>query len=252
MVETKNNTIKIDIEDMALSGVHVGALRARGNPKMKSYIWSSKNAFQIIDLEKSKENLTAALEFLSEIKRKGGVILFVGTGVAAKEITKKTAEELGMPYVVERWLGGTLTNFQTISKRVNYLKDLQSQKASGGFEKYTKYEALKLQQKMNKLLKDFGGIMNLGRMPDAVWVCSGNYDKIAVAEAIKKGIPTIGVVNTNTDPTLLTYPVPANDTALNSVNFILNLVKDVLSRVKVAVKEVAPEETAAAKKNGKN
>lgn len=234
----KSNIIESNMETMALNGVHLGTLKSRGNPKMKQYIWSNKNAFLIIDLEKTKKGLKDAIDFLISVKKNGGVILFVGTGMAAKEATKNTAEELNMPYVTEKWLGGTLTNFPTITKQVNYLKNLESQKSSGEFEKYTKYEALKLQKKMEKLRKDLGGIVNLNKLPDAVWVSSANYDKIAVMESVKKSILVAGIVNTNSDPTILKYPIPANDIALNSVSFILNLVKDALINIKPAVVEL--------------
>jgi len=208
---------------------------------MKPYVWSNRNIFQIIDLEKSKEDLKVALDFLVGIRKKGGTILFVGTGFAAKEITKKVAEDLDMPYVTERWLGGTFTNFPTISRRIDYLKSLESQKAGGEFEKYTKYEALKLQEKIKKLRKDLGGLINLNRLPDVIWVSSANYDKITVKEAVKKNVPVVGLVNTNADPTLFDYPIPANDNAISAVSFILNLVRETLINVKVEMPEKSEE-----------
>lgn len=231
-MEKKNNIIEPDLEVMASSGVHLGSLRHYSHPKMKPYVWSGKNVFQIIDLQKSKDMLIKAIDFLVSVKKKGGVILFVGTGLAAKDVVKVVAEELDMPYVVERWLGGTLTNFPTISRRIDYLKNLESQKKSGEFEKYTKYEALKLEEKIAKLKKYLSGLLSLNRLPDAIWVSSGNYDKIAAVEAVKKSIPVAGIINTNSDPALFSYPIPANDAALNSVSFILNSVKDALINVK--------------------
>ncbi len=252
-METKNNILEPNLEALTLHGVHLGVLRTHSHPKMKPYVWSNRSIFQIIDLEKSKENLKAALDFIVGIRKKDGIILFVGTGLASKEITKHVAEDLNMPYVVERWLGGTFTNFPTISRRLDYLKNLESQKAGGEFEKYTKYEALKLQEKIKKLRKDLGGLVNLNRLPDAVWVSSANYDKIAVREAIKKNVPVVGLVNTNADPTLLSYPIPANDNAVSAVSFILNLVREALISVKIAV----PVESEAVNlkednKNGKD
>ncbi|MFH1990512.1 MAG: 30S ribosomal protein S2 [Patescibacteria group bacterium] len=235
-----------DIEKMASHGVHLGALRAHSHPKMKPNVWSNKSIFQIIDLEKSKKGLKSALDFLVGVRKKGGVILFVGTGFAAKEITQKVAEALGMPYVTERWLGGTFTNFTTISRRIEYLRTLESQKAAGEFEKYTKYEALKLQEKIQKLRKDLGGLINMTRLPDAMWASSANYDKIAVREAFQKNVPVAGLVNTNADPSVFNYPIPAGDSSVDSVGFILNLVKETLIDVKVVVPaeaEVAPKES---------
>ncbi len=221
-----------DLEVMASSGVHLGSLRSHSNPKMKPYVWSGKNVFQIINLEKSRDMLIEAINFLISVKKGGGIILFVGTGLAAKDIVRIVAEELSMPYVAERWLGGTLTNFPTISRRIDYLKNLESQKKSGEFEKYTKYETLKLEKKISKLKKYLSGLLNLNKLPDTVWVSSGNYDKIAAVEAVKKSIPVVGIINTNSNPALFNYPIPASDNALNSVGLILNLVKDALINVK--------------------
>lgn len=229
----QNNILEPDLEVMASRGVHLGSLRSHSNPKMKPYVWSGKNVFQIIDLEKSRDMLSKAVNFLISVKKKGGVILFVGTGLAAKDIVKSVAEELNMPYVAERWLGGTLTNFPTISRRIDYLKNLENQKKSGEFEKYTKYEALKLEEKISKLKKYLNGLLNLNKLPDAVWVSSGNYDKIAAVEAKKKSIPVVGIINTNSNPDLFEFPIPASDTALNSVGFILNSVKESLIDVKM-------------------
>ena len=229
----KNNILKPDLEVMALSGVHLGSLRQYGHPKMKPYIWSGKNVFQIINLQKSKDMLVKAIDFLISVKKEGGIILFVGTGLAAKDIVKSVAEELNMPYVTERWLGGTLTNFPTISRRIDYLKNLENQKKSGEFEKYTKYEVLKLEEKIAKLKKYLNGLLNLNKLPDVIWVSSGNYDKIAAVEAKKKSIPVVGIINTNSNPDLFKFPIPASDTALSSVSFILNFVKDALINVKI-------------------
>ncbi|KKS75093.1 30S ribosomal protein S2 [Candidatus Azambacteria bacterium RIFOXYD1_FULL_42_11] len=250
VMEKQNNIALPDLEAMALNGVHLGSLRSNSNPKMKPFVWSNKNTFLIIDLEKSKEGLKSAIDFLVDVKKKGGTILFVGTFIAIKDIVKKVAEDLDMPYVTERWLGGTLTNFPTISRQINYLKDLEKQKASGDFGKYTKYEVQKLEKKMEKLKRELGGLLNLNRMPDALWVSSGNYDKIAAVEAFKKSIPVAGIVNTNSDPALYTYPVPANDTALNSVGFILNLVKEALINIKPVAAEAEIEKNT--KDNGKD
>lgn len=233
VMEEKNNTIELDLEAMASSGVHLGSLRSHSHPKMKPYVWSGKGFFQIIDLQKSKEGIANAIEFLISIKAKNGIILFVGTSLASKDITKKVAEELDMPYVVERWLGGTLTNFPTIKRRIDYLKDLETKKSSGDFEKYTKYEASKIEKKITKLKKYLDGLLKLNRLPDVVWISSGNYDKIAAVEAKKKSIPVVGIVNTNSNPALFNYPIPANDTALSSTMLVLNLIKDALSSVKI-------------------
>ncbi len=222
------------MEDMAKVGLYLGHRKSQGNPKMKPFIWANKNGFQIIDLETSVQLLGKAIKFLSGVRAKGGVILFVGTGVISQDEVKSVAEALGAPYVNERWLGGTMTNWPTISKRIAYLKELESQKASGGFGKYTKYEVMKLQEKMDKLEKYLGGLKNLSRLPDAIWVSSATTDKIAVAEANRKNIPVAGLVNTNGDPTLFDYPVPANDNSKGAVTYMLTVLKDALAEVKPA------------------
>ncbi len=241
MEELKNNDSNPggELEAMANAGVHLGHRRAYGNPKMKPYVWSNKNAFQIIDLEKSMKRLGAGIEYLSEILQKGGVILFVGTNVIARGATKDLAESLLMPYVTERWLGGTLTNWPTISRRIEYLKDLEAKKAAGEFEKYTKYEAQKLDEKIEKLNRYLIGLKSLQKLPNAVWITSSTHDRIAAREAAKKNIPAVGLVNTNADPSLLTHPIPANDDSLGSVNYILNFVKDSLVKVKASLPKAA-------------
>lgn len=254
-VKTKNESPAVlnveggpDLEVMASSGIHLGSLRQYGHPKMKPYVWSGKNVFQIIDLQKSRVKLMEAIDFLVSVKKKGGVILFVGTGLASKDIVKDVAEGLEMPYVVERWLGGTLTNFQTISRRVEYLKNLENQKKTGEFEKYTKYEVSKLEEKIIKLRKYLSGLLNMNRLPDAIWISSGNYDKIAAVEAKKKNIPVAGIVNTNSDPSLYNYPIPANDNSLGSVGFILNSVRDSLSNVAIKTEPEAPDDPTGSPK----
>lgn len=236
-MSTKNDILGPDLEVMASGGVHLGSLRSHSHPKMKPYIWSGKGFFQIIDLEKSKEGIIKAIEFLISVRMKGGILLFVGTSLSSKDITRQVAEDLDMPYVVERWLGGTLTNFPTIKRRIDYLKDLESKKKSGDFEKYTKYEASKIEKKITKLRKYLNGLLKLDRLPDAVWVSSGNYDKIAVVEAVKKSIPVVGIVNTNSNPALFNYPIPGNDMALSSTALILNFIKDALANVKLKTAE---------------
>lgn len=231
----KNSTL--ELEEMAKSGLYLGYPKSRSNPKMKPFIWSTKNGFQIIDLETSLELLKKAANFLVEVKRKNGVILFVGSSVASQDIVREAALALDTPHATERWLGGTLTNFATISRRITYLKDLESEKAAGGFEKYTKYEAMKLEEKMRKLEIALGGLKKLARLPDAVFVASAAADNLAVREARRKNIPVIGLVNTNSDPTELNFPIPANDNAKNAVKYIVGKITDILMSVKPEVAE---------------
>lgn len=228
--------INEELEEMTKAGLYLGHQKSQANPKMKPFVWANKNGFQIIDLETSARLLEKAIKFLADVKAKGGVILLVGTGVVAQEGVKDMAEALGAPYVTERWLGGTITNWSTISKRIAYLKDLETKKAGGDFSKYTKYEALKLEEKMAKLEKSLGGLKNLARLPDAVWTTSSKADHIAIVEARRKKIPVIGLVNTNGDPTEFDYPIPGNDNSKGAVSYVLGRVKDALIAVKPAVK----------------
>ncbi len=225
-----------ELQEMIKAGLYLGNQKSQANPKMKPFVWANKNGFQIIDLEASARLLEKAIKFLIDVKARGGIILLVGTSVVAQDGIKNMAEALGMPYVTERWLGGTITNWPTISKRIAYLKDLEAKKAGGDFAKYTKYEALKLEEKMAKLEKSLGGLKNLARLPDAVWTTSSKADHIAIVEACRKHIPVVGLVNTNGDPTEFDYPIPGNDNAKGAVSYVIEKVKDALLAVKPAVK----------------
>ncbi|OGD30842.1 30S ribosomal protein S2 [Candidatus Azambacteria bacterium RIFCSPHIGHO2_01_FULL_44_55] len=232
-VSNNLKNISVQIEEMTKVGLYLGHQKSQANPKMQPFVWTSKNGFQIIDLEASARLLEKAIKFLIDVKAKGGVILLVGTGVVAQDAVKNMAEALGMPHVTERWLGGTITNWPTISKRIAYLKDLEIKKAGGDFSKYTKYEALKLEEKMAKLEKSLGGLKSLIRLPDAVWTTSSKADHIAIVEARRKNIPVVGLVNTSGDPTEFDYPIPGNDSSRGAVSYVLEKVKDALAAVKV-------------------
>lgn len=232
-VSNNSKNISVQVEEMIKAGLYLGNQKFQANPKMQPFVWANKNGFQIIDLETSARLMEKAIKFLTDVKAKGGVILLVGTGVVAQDAVKNMAETLGMPYVTERWLGGTITNWPTISKRIAYLKDLEVKKAGGDFSKYTKYEALKLEEKMAKLEKSLGGLKSLIRLPDAVWTTSSKADHIAIVEARRKNIPVVGLVSTNGDPTEFDYPIPGNDNSKGAVSYVLEKVKDALVAVKV-------------------
>jgi len=220
------------IEKMAEAGVHFGHNKSRKNPKMNTYILATRNNIHIIDLTYTLKKLDKALKFIKEIVRKGGIVLFVGTQPQAKKITKEAAEECHMPYVVERWLGGILTNFKTIRQRVEYLLDLEKKKKSGELKKYTKKEQLLFDQEMEKLNRNFGGIKKLDKLPEALFVLGIKHNSAAIKEAIRKKIPIVSLVDTDSDPTLVDYPIPSNDEAVSVLEFMLEQVKEVVVKNK--------------------
>jgi small subunit ribosomal protein S2 len=228
----KEISFNLNIEEMAKVGLHFGHKTSKVHPKMFPFIFGVRNNIHIIDLEKTKEKFEEALKFIQNLVLQNKVILFVGTKPQIKDLVKEIATELGFPYVNERWLGGTFTNFEVIKKRAEYLKDLEKKKAEGFFEKYTKKERAEIEKKIQKLQKKFGGIKNLEKLPDAIFVCDMVKDKLAVKEAREKGVKIIAISDTNADPTLADYPIPANDDAISSVKYILEKVKEVILKIK--------------------
>ena len=216
------------LEDMLGAGVHFGHKTSKWNPKMEQYIFTVRNNVHIIDLEKTLKKLKKALEFIQKIKKEKGIIIFVGAKIAVKEITKQSAEECKMPFVTERWIGGTLTNFKVISKRLKYYRDLEKDQETGELKKYTKKEQHDFGVKLQRLNQQFGGIKNLIKLPDALLVIDTNKENLAVKEARMKGIPIIGLCDTNADPTLIDYPIPVNDDAISSLKLILGVIVKVL------------------------
>lgn len=220
--------VSLNIEEMAKAGVNFGHTVSRLHPKMKPYVAGIKNNVHIIDLDKSVKDFERALAFISNLITDGKTILFVGTKPQVKELTKNTAVECQMPYVTERWLGGTLTNFETLFKRVNYFKELEHKIQSGELEKYTKKERINFDKELQSLKVKFEGIRNLVKLPDAVLILDLKKDSTAVREARRKGIAIIGIVDTNIDPTFADYPIPGNDDAISSVGYILEKIKEVI------------------------
>ena len=204
---------------------------------MKPYISGIKNSVHLIDLEKTIEKFSEALTFISTLISEGKNLLIVGTKVPFKDFVKKNAEEMGLPYVNERWLGGTFTNFDTILKRVDYFKDLQRKKESGELEKYTKKERIKFDKEIESLRVKFEGIKDMRKLPEAVLILDMKEDGTAVREARKKEIKIIAICHTNIDPSLADYPIPANDDAVGSVKYILEKVKEAVLKAKPEKKE---------------
>lgn len=224
----KENDFKLDIEEMARAGLHFGHRTSKIHPKMEAFLYGVRNTVHIIDLEKTKEKFEEALKFIQELISENKILLIVGTKIQVKDLVKEFATECGLPYVNERWLGGTFTNFEVIKKRIEYFKDLERKKEEGEFEKYTKKERAKIDKELRDLEIKFGGIKNLERLPDAIFVLDMKKDDLAVKEAKMKGVKVVGISDTNCDPTLADYPIPANDDAISSVKYILEKVKEVI------------------------
>ena len=216
------------LEEMLKAGVHFGHRQSKWNPQMAPYIFTVRNNVHVVDLEKTREKLGKAMKFAKEVKDKKGIILFVGTKVAAKEITRQIAQEAKMPYVVEKWIGGTLTNFEVISKRLEHFRDLEKKKETGELTKYTKKEQHEFNLELQKLERQFGGIKNLTKLPDALLIVDAHKEKLAVKEAAMKKIPVVAFCDTNADPNKIDYPIPANDDASSSLKLILKTIVEVL------------------------
>lgn len=230
--EGKMESFTIDIEEMGRAGVHFGHQTSKRHPKMTPFIQGVRNSIHLIDLEKTAQFLEGALRFISESISEGKILLFVGTKIQHKNLIKEVAKECGLPYVTERWLGGTFTNFEIIKKRIEYFNSLKRKKEEGGFEKYTKKESAKLERELRDLERKFGGIKDMTELPDALFVVDMKKDAICVREARAKGVRVIGITDTNIDPSLADYPIPANDDAMSSVKYILDKVKEVILRAK--------------------
>lgn len=215
-----------DLMEMLKSGVHFGHQLSKRHPKMKPYIFTSKSGFHIINLEQTQEMLKDALEFVNKIVANGGTILFLGTKKQAQPIIIKYAKACGMPYVTERWLGGTFTNFGEISRLVKKYTNLKKQQSTGELSKYTKKERLEIEREIEKLDKFVGGIESMSKVPDAIFIVDVKKDKTAVTEAIKKNIPIIAMCDTNVNPDKVNYIIPANDDAVKSIEMITRLISE--------------------------
>lgn len=220
--EIANIPIDPEVEAMIEAGVHWGHSRSKRHPAMGEYLWGTRSNVEIIDLTKTREKLREGLSILRDMASKSKLMLFVGTRPSARLLLKETAESLGHPYVDQRWIGGTLTNFKFIVKRVETLESLEQEKASGGFEKYTKKERLGKEDEMDRLRRHFDGLRRLRKLPDLVIILDIHHDKLALAEARRLGIPVLALTDTNTDPRLVTYPIPSNDDARSAVRYMLD------------------------------
>src|SRR3954470_17320506 len=211
------------------AGVHFGHQTRRWNPKMGRYLYGERSGIYIIDLEKTLTGLEEAYTFAADLGRRGGVVLFVGTKKQAQEVIVEHADRVGMPYVTTRWLRGLLTNFQTVSRRLNRLRELREMERTGAFDYLPKKEAIRLRHEREKLERNLGGMQALDRLPDAVFVIDTKKEHIAVNEARKLGLPVIAIVDTNCDPDEVDYVIPGNDDAIRSVSLVTRLVADALA-----------------------
>jgi len=234
------------------AGVHFGHQTRRWNPKMKKYIFTERNGIYIIDLQKTVKKIEEAYEFVRQLGEDGGTILFVGTKKQAQESVRDEANRSGMFYVNQRWLGGTLTNFQTIRKRINRLKDIERMEEDGTFEVLPKKETVDLLKEKEKLVKFLGGIKDMKKLPDAIFVIDPRKESIAIAEARKLNIPIIGIVDTNCDPDEIDYVIPANDDAIRAVKLLTSTVADAIIEGNQGTElEAAEEEAVDNKENEK-
>ena len=216
----------VTMKQLLDSGTHFGHQTRRWNPKMKRFIFTDRNGIYIIDLQQTLTFIDKAYEFVKETVAHGGTVLFVGTKKQAQESIAAEATRVGMPYVNQRWLGGMLTNFQTVHKRLLRLKELEAMEQTGGFEGRTKKEILMLTREMTKLDRTLGGIRDMAKVPSAIWIVDTNKEHIAVGEARKLKIPVIAILDTNCDPDVVDYPIPGNDDAIRAISMYCNLVAD--------------------------
>ncbi|MDP4000707.1 MAG: 30S ribosomal protein S2 [bacterium] len=235
----------ITLMDMLKAGVHFGHKSSLWNPKMAPFIYAQRNNIHILDLEKTKQKLTEALVFAKDLANKGGTILFVGTKRQAKDEVRKAAEACGMPYVVTRWLGGTFTNFRTIQKSIRKMERLEKLIAEGEITKYTKKEQLMIKREIEKMKVLFAGIKEMKKLPDAIFVLDAKYEKIPVEEARQSKVTVIGLVDTNTDPTKVNYPIPSNDDAIKVISFMAQAMAEAIKEGKDTF-STAPTEPAVA------
>ena len=222
----------ISMKQLLEAGVHFGHQTRRWNPKMKRYIFTERNGIYIIDLQKTVKKVEEAFKFVKELSANGGTVLFVGTKKQAQDSVKDEAERSGMYFVNQRWLGGTLTNFETIQKRIRRLKDIEKMQEDGTFDVLPKKEVVQLNKELERLEKFLGGIKDMKKIPDALFIIDPRKERIAVAEAHKLNIPIVGIVDTNCDPDEIDYVIPANDDAIRAVKLLTSKIADAILEAK--------------------
>ncbi|KKR25657.1 MAG: 30S ribosomal protein S2 [Microgenomates group bacterium GW2011_GWC1_39_7b] len=230
------NKLKVSLEDLLDAGAHFGHQTKRWNPKMEEYIYGSENGVHIFDLTKTKPLIEEALEFLTKSAKEGKTILLLGTKKQIKEKVKEVAEEIGVPYVNERWLGGTVSNFGQIKKSLKKMEEMRENMASGGYAKFTKKERLLIDREITRLERFFGGVETLEKVPDVLFVIDTKREASAVREANAGHVTVVGIVDSNSDPDAIDYPIPMNDDASKALEYVLGLVKEAILEGKSKLK----------------
>lgn len=221
---------EISMSDLLKVGAHFGHQTARWNPKMKSYIFGDRDGIHIIDVRQTVAKLEKALEYIAKVTKDGGKVLFVGTKKQAKDLTKKAAEDCKMPYVTERWLGGTFTNFGIIKKQIKKLVEYEEKEKSDEFTRYTKKEQIEFRKEQKRLTRNVGGLRKLDKLPECVFITDIVSDKLAVKEARSVNVPIVALVDTNGDPNLVSYPIPTNDDAIKVIEMMTKAVSETVKK----------------------
>ncbi len=241
----------VTMKQLLEAGVHFGHQTRRWNPKMRPYIFTDRNGIYIIDLQQTLDLTEKTYEFVKNLVANGGQVMFVGTKKQAQESIIREAERSGMPFVSHRWLGGMLTNFATIKKRIDRLHEIEVMEGDGTFEKLPKKEVLKLKNEAKKLDRNLGGIRELTKLPEAIFIVDPKKERIAVGEALRLGIPIIGIVDTNCDPDEITHVIPGNDDAIRAIALITKVMADAAfegNGLRAEAKEAAENEAKEEKK----
>jgi len=223
----------LTLNDLLQAGVHFGHQKAKWHPKMRSFLFAERNGVHVIDLEKTLEKLQEASEFAEKIGQNGGSILFISTKSQAKNIIEKYATQAGMPYIKERWVGGLFTNYSNVGKLIKKYKSLKEQRDSGALSKYTKKEQVEFGKEIERLEKMVGGLEAMTKLPDAIFVVDAKREKTAILEAKKRKIPVISFADSNINPDMIDYPIPANDDAVNSIDLITRTIAESINFGKV-------------------
>jgi small subunit ribosomal protein S2 len=242
----------VTMRQMLEAGVHFGHQTRRWNPKMKRFIFGERNGIYIIDLDQTLARAEASYKFVRDLSAKGGTVLFIGTKKQAQDPVRSYADKCGMPYINERWLGGMLTNFETISKRVAKMMEYERMRAAGEFEAMPKKEALLLTRELEKLQKNLGGIRGMTRRPDAVFILDTKKEHIGVTEANKLGIPVIAVVDTNVDPDVVQFPIPGNDDAIRANALMCHVIAEAVLEGRYIANKRNPQVAAAPKRSAED
>ncbi len=241
MAVKERKMTKVSLKDLLEAGAHFGHQASRWNPKMKPYLYTVRDGVHVFDLAKTKEGLEAAADFVKKTVAEGGRVVFVGTKRQAKEIIREEAKKAGMPWVSERWLGGIITNWEQIKKRIEKLAEMKEKREAGEYKKYTKKEQILLDREIARLEKFFGGLADLKDLPAALFVVDVKKEITAVREAKRKGIPVVAVLDSNSDPDLVDYAIPANDDAVGAVKMIVGVIAEAAQKGKEASKKKKKE-----------